>query len=111
MDIENVKKQLGLRLKALRLERGLRQEDMEKWDFSYRYYGRLERGLVNPTVDTLLRLCQIFDVELIDLFGFMDDQGEISDDQAVVTMKMNEIVKSGDAERIRKLRVFLEEIL
>jgi len=111
MKIDQVQKQLGLRLKALRLERGLKQEDLEKWDFSYRYYGRMERGLVNPTLDTLLRLCKIFQVGLLDLFGFMEGQGEASEDQAVVGMKVGEVLKTGNVNNIHKLRVFLEEII
>jgi len=111
MDIKNAKKQLGLRLKALRLEKGWNQEDLEGHDFSYRYYGRLERGLVNPTLDTLLRLCEIFGVELVDLLGFMGGQGEVSEDQAVVGMRVGEILKGGDVKSLHKLRVLLEEIV
>ena len=50
MDTENFKRQLGNRLKLLRTAKGMRQEDLEDLGFSYRYYGRLERGLVNPTL-------------------------------------------------------------
>jgi len=71
VDVKEIQRQIGLRLKELRLAKGLRQEDLEKWDFSYRYYGMIERGLVNPSLDTLLRLCKIFDVNLLDLFRFL----------------------------------------
>ena len=53
MDIETLMKRLGLRLKALRLRNHLKQEDLENYGFSYRYYGKIERGVVNPTLDTL----------------------------------------------------------
>ena len=72
MDVKEVQKQLGLRLRQLRLAKNLRQEDLEKWDFSYRYYGMIERGLINPSLDTLFRLCKIFDVSLYELFRFLD---------------------------------------
>ena len=68
MDIDVLKKQLGLRLKELRIAKVLRQEDLDKWDFSYRYYGKLERGMNNPTIETLAKVCEIFGVTLSDLF-------------------------------------------
>ncbi|MFH1886985.1 MAG: helix-turn-helix domain-containing protein [Pseudomonadota bacterium] len=110
MELENAKKRLGLRLKEIRTARGMRQEDMEKHGFSYRYYGRMERGLVNPTIETLLRLCDIFDITLPDLFAFVSD-GTVSEDAEAVAMKVAEVFKQGDPKKIAKLKVFLEEIL
>lgn len=107
----NVKKKLGLRLKEIRTARGMRQEDMEAHGFSYRYYGRMERGLVNPTVETLLRLCDIFDITLVDLFAFASDARTASEDAEAVAMKVTQVLKQGDAQKIAKLKVFLEEIL
>jgi len=110
MELENAKKRLGLRLKEIRTARGMRQEDMEKHDFSYRYYGRMERGLVNPTIETLLRLCDIFGITLPDLFAFADAD-TVSEDAEAVAMKVAEVFKQGDPKKIAKLKVFLEEIL
>jgi transcriptional regulator with XRE-family HTH domain len=62
MDIDKIKRQLGIRFKELRLSKGLKQEDLEPLGFSYRYYGKIERGLANLTLDTLIRLCNIFEV-------------------------------------------------
>ena len=42
MGMDNLKKQLGYRLKELRLTKSLRQEDLENYGFSYRYYGKME---------------------------------------------------------------------
>jgi len=107
-----LKKQLGLRLKQLRLAKGLRQEDLEKWGFSYRYYGRLERGMVNPTLETLSRLCEIFDVALSDLFLFLDSNIETaSDEREAVLIKISQLMKENKRNKIKKLKVFLEEIL
>jgi transcriptional regulator with XRE-family HTH domain len=111
MDIEGIKLQLGLRLKQLRLARGLKQEDLERWDFSYRYYGKLERGLVNPTVETLAKLCEIFNVTLSDLFLFMEGDKNTSDEREQVAIKLAEVLKGSHKTKIRKLRVFLDEIL
>lgn len=111
MDINDTQRQIGLRLRELRLAKGLRQEDLEKWDFSYRYYGKIERGLANPTLGTLIRLCEIFDVALMDLFCFMEKDGLTSDERESVAVNVSKILKENEKKQIQKLKVFLDEIL
>jgi len=111
MNIEDIRIQLGLRLKQLRLLRGLKQEDLDRWDFSYRYYGKLERGLVNPTVETLARLCEIFNVSLSDLFIFMEGDKTTSEEKEQVAIKLAKVLKENRRTKLKKLRVFLDEIL
>ena len=111
MHIDALKRQLGLRLKELRVARGLKQEDLEKWGFSYRYYGKMERGLVNPTVETLDRLCEIFEVSLSDLFAFMETDSEASEQREAVAVKVAQLLREKSDKRIRRLKVFLDEIL
>jgi len=111
MDIEILKKQLGLRLKELRQAKGLRQEDLERWDFSYRYYGKLERGTVNPTIETLAKLCDIFGVTLSELFLFIGKDKAVLEENEKVSVKVAEVLKNGSKSKISKLRVFLDEIL
>ena len=111
MDVQEVQKQLGLRLRQLRLAKNLRQEDLEKWNFSYRYYGMIERGLINPSLDTLFRLCKIFDVSLHELFRFLEIEGISTDDREAVAIKVSKILKENKKTKIKKLKVFLDEIL
>jgi transcriptional regulator with XRE-family HTH domain len=111
MDTEAIKKQLGLRLKELRLAKGLKQEDLGKWEFSYRYYGKLERGLVNPTIETLTKLCDIFNVTLADLFLFMNDNKNPSDEREQVIVKLAKLLKDNRKTKINKLKIFLDNIL
>ncbi len=93
MDADIIKKKVGLRLKELRLAKGLKQEDLEKYGFSYRYYGSIERGLANVTLETLLRICKIFDVMLSDLFSFMHTEHEVSEDQEAVVVMVGQVLK------------------
>lgn len=111
MDFKILKKRLGLRLKELRLERGLRQEDLEKWGFSYRHYGRLERGNVNPTLETLFKLCEVFEITLLEMFKFLDTGQVVTEDQEAVLTMINKVLQKGNPEDIRKLKIFLSEIL
>ena len=111
MDTGDIKRRLGLRLKELRSAKGLRQEDLESLGFSYRYYGKIERGLVNVTIETLARLCEIFEVGLSDLFVFMDTDQETTENHEAVAVKVSKILKGKNKKKVQKLRVFLDEIL
>jgi len=111
MDTDVVKKQLGLRLKKLRVAKGLRQEDLEKWGFSYRYYGKLERGLVNPTIETLAKLCEIFGITLSDLFLFLNDNKNTSEEREQVVVKLAELLNDNRKSKVNKLKIFLDQIL
>jgi len=100
-----------LRLKELRLAKGTKQEDLEECEVSYRYYGKIERGLVNPTVETLARLSEIFEVSLLDLFAFMKTDGKTSEDHEAVAAKVSQILRGRNYWKIKKLRILLDEIL
>ena len=65
---EAVLQELGERLRDLRKARKLRQLDMESFGLSYKYYQRLESGQVNPTLITLQRLADAFNIPVYDLF-------------------------------------------
>lgn len=112
MKEEVIRKKLGQRIKALREEKGWRQEDIqEKARFSSRYLGRIERGTVNLTLSTLLRLCEIFKVELPQLFSFMDTEKESSPEREKLIVGLNSVLQTNDPEGLRKLKVFIDEIL
>jgi DNA-binding Xre family transcriptional regulator len=66
---------LGRRIKQLRQERGLTQEDMEEHGLAYKYYQRIESPGSRPaniTLRTLLKICRALDCEPRDLFQFDD---------------------------------------
>ncbi len=65
---EAVLQELGDRLRDLRRSRKLRQLDMKGLGLSYKYYQRLEPGQVNPTLMTLQKLAEAFEVSVYDLF-------------------------------------------
>jgi transcriptional regulator with XRE-family HTH domain len=110
MEISELKRKLGNRLRVLRSAKGMRQEDVEDYGFSYRYYGKMERGIVNPTLETLARLSDIFEITLKDLFLFLDQEDEASEEREAVALKVGEILK-GEDRKIKKLKLFLDEIL
>ncbi|HEX7028372.1 MAG TPA: helix-turn-helix transcriptional regulator [Gammaproteobacteria bacterium] len=62
---------LAEKIYALRLERGLTQEDMQAFELSLRQYQRIEQGqTVNMTLSNIYKICKAFDVkphELLDI--------------------------------------------
>lgn len=66
---------LGARIKKLRMEKGLRQEDMEEFGIAYKYYQRIESPASHPaniTMKTMLKIANALEVEPYELFLFDD---------------------------------------
>ena len=62
---------VGDRLRTLRTERGLSQEQLGLMaDITPSYIGQIERNIKNPTVRTLEKICDIIDVTLRDFFVY-----------------------------------------
>lgn len=61
---------VGKRVRELRIARGLKQEDMCRFGFDYKYYQRIEYGQKNLTLKTLNKLANAFGVPLSELFRF-----------------------------------------
>lgn len=67
--IHSLKKAFGLRLKELRAERGMTQEELAERSGLFRtYMSRIESGLGNPTLTNLYLLADALGVPIADLF-------------------------------------------
>lgn len=61
--------QYGERLRELRKQRGLSQEEVAfRANITPSYYGQLERGTANPTVSMLEKICAVMDFTISDIF-------------------------------------------
>lgn len=64
---------LGERLRTARIDRALTQEDVaHAAGVNLSYYGKLERGLNNPTLDTLLRVTGVIGIPLADVVAELE---------------------------------------
>lgn len=68
--MDNLKKLLGNRLREVRKAKGLRQEDLEKFGISYKYYQRIEGGKVNLTLETIEKIAKALGIDATELFIF-----------------------------------------
>lgn len=68
--IDQVKADLARNLKSIRLSKGLAQERLAlEADVDRTVVSKIERAVTNPSLDVLLRLANMLDVELIDLLA------------------------------------------
>jgi transcriptional regulator with XRE-family HTH domain len=67
--MEDIKRLVGQRIRSLRKEKGLSQEELgEKAGFHYTYMGGVERGEKNPSLDTLNKIAGALGVGIVELF-------------------------------------------
>ena len=69
--VKETKTLFGKRVRALRKNKGLSQEELaEKTDISSKYLSRVEMGQHFPSIDTLDKLANALKVDLKDFFEF-----------------------------------------
>ena len=99
---------IGNRIRELRKERGLRQEDMEKFGLSYKYYQRIESGKVNVTLKTLEKIANALGVDPAELFAVpLAKSPEVNE----MIASINEIIKTDDRKAARKVSLFVKEFM
>jgi len=71
--MSDLRVQFGRRLRALRIERELTQEDLANAaGVSTVFISSIERGKYAPSFDNLTKLARVLDVPVKDLFDFAD---------------------------------------
>jgi transcriptional regulator with XRE-family HTH domain len=65
---DNIRKELGLKLKKAREKVGLTQAELaSKAGINVSYYAKIERGEVNTSVDKLHKIAKILRIKSLDL--------------------------------------------
>jgi len=79
MEFSEVFKKIGLKIKMLRIERKISQQDFASaCNFEKSNLARIESGRTNPTVATLLKISQTLDVPISKLFDFEEESGNLT---------------------------------
>lgn len=72
-------KLLGQRLKEIRRQQGMSQEDLADISgLALSQVGRIERGVINATLSSVFALCRALEVEVSELFTFKLDKQDHS---------------------------------
>ena len=73
MNIKVFQKKFADRVRKLRLEHGLRQEDLEDYDISWKTVQKIEyKKTVDVKLSTLLKFCEAFKITLAELLDVED---------------------------------------
>jgi transcriptional regulator with XRE-family HTH domain len=69
MNIKNERKALGKRIREIRKAKGFTLEQLgDRANLSYKYLGELERGNVNVSFDSLMKIASALDIYIGDFF-------------------------------------------
>lgn len=102
-----LRQQVGQRLREVREVLGISQDEAgHRAGISGKYVGRLERGEVAPTVETLDRLCKALHTNIPDLLTPRITTA--ADDRQVLVHLVKKIVDDGDDRQVAKLRALIE---
>lgn len=101
---ESIKKSIGAKIKAARVNRGLTQSALaEKVDMDEKQLSRLESGKHYPTLKTLLAIANILEMRLADF----DDIEELKTKEYYTLV---EILKASSAEELKKFLKVIKAI-
>ena len=68
----DLKQMIGARIKRIRTKKGFTQEELsERMKINPKYLSSIERGKENPTLNTLIKLSESLDVDLSEIFSFI----------------------------------------
>lgn len=71
MTKEKLQQNIGLRIKQLRMQKEVSQQDLAaQCNFEKSNMSRLEAGMVNPTAHTLLKIAKSLNIEIKEIFDF-----------------------------------------
>ena len=66
-----IKKEIGEKIKKARKQKKLEQVDVAAIaGINRSYYGRIEKGLANPTIEKLYKIIKTLDLKSSDIFPF-----------------------------------------
>ena len=70
-----IKEELGKKIKRMRVNRGLTQEQLaEKLEYSPNHISKLESARTNPSFELLVSISKVLDIEIKELFNFDEYQ-------------------------------------
>ena len=98
----NIKEKIGARIASLRKARRMTQEQLAaKMEISIPYLSSIERGRENPTLNTLINLAGCLDLDLSEMFSYIDIE-DPSQRKAVISSLLN---NAGDEQLKQALKI------
>ena len=115
MEGQELVQELGRKLRSLRRERNLTQQQLaEMSDLSYKYVGEIERAEKNPSIGVLNRIANALEVNLLDFLDFgppapASQEDKIHKDLVAKILRQLKAEKADRLARILKVVKILAE--
>ena len=104
-------KVLGERLRSLRKEAGLTQEELaERAELSFKYYAEVERGLRNPSLRSMEKIANALGVGMDDLFRFKSSHKLTEDEERIIAI-VTRVLAEGSKKQKRQVANILHDIM
>ncbi|QTH41872.1 helix-turn-helix transcriptional regulator [Cohnella sp. LGH] len=104
-------KLVGQRIRSLRKERGMSQEQLgEKGGFHYSYIGQIERGEKNVALLNLAKISAALEVSLSQLFTYLDGEEKRTDSENDL-QEILSALRYQKPDQVRLVRNVVREIL
>ncbi|RED65375.1 DNA-binding XRE family transcriptional regulator [Cohnella phaseoli] len=104
-------KLVGQRIRSLRKERGMSQEQLgEKGGFHYSYIGQIERGEKNVALLNLAKISAALEVSLSQLFTYVDGEEKRTDSENDL-QEILSALRYQKPDQVRLVRNVVREIL
>ena len=103
---EKLKRQVGSRLRDHRHARDLTQDDVaEALEIATESYGRLERGISFPSIPTLIKVLNLFEVSADDILGLArtNPPEPASGEVAMDVRRLLNLVRNEDAVTLKRI--------
>lgn len=106
---KEITKKTGDRIRSLRNERRMTQEDLALTaGINPAYIGHIERGLKCPNVDTLNKICTALDISLSIFFNFPTEEPK---PKTMTIDKIIDTINNFSDEDAERVSVIISEIL
>lgn len=103
----DIKKLIGARIKELRAKKGFTQEKLaEMMGINSKYMSGIERGNENPTLNTFIKLSDALEIEIGDIFSFLESQDLKKSKQLI-----RDYIKSASPKEITVLSKIVKSVL
>lgn len=98
---------LGVTIKKIRIERGLRQKEVCKNIVTMSYYSRIERNISDPTITVFLKILNRLNISF-DEFMFIHN-GYKEEREENLWFELTELYHSGNLKKLQEIHSLLEK--
>ena len=103
----NIKEQLGLRIKELRLKNGLKQSELaEKVNIATKHQSCIETGKNYPSADLIEKYARVFRLEPAEILNISHKK-----DISLIVKEINYMLKNANEDELRLIYKLIKSVI